>query len=391
VTISIRLVEGEERLHTARLLTQYAFEPSPRTLDLEADRRFLGIGRRRVHVLFDGGEPRCTASVIEMTENVRGRLLPMGGVAGVASHPAARRNGYARRLLTHVLADMRDQGQVVSALYPFRASFYEKFGYVGIGPERRAILSPRDLAPLLRLDLPGRVALLPYPEAAERVRELTETVQRGTHGMAVRADPGLAGARANDEHWAALATVDGQTAGYLAYRIPEYGGELPVWRFQYRDAAARTLLLSWLARHADQVETVSVPLRPVDRPETWVTDTDLRVESRMSPLHAPAPMVRILSVPALAGMPAGNADVTVRVVDDLIGGVYTLSGGPALTVTPGTHPTAELTGHGLAALTYGVLDPADLPLRNYGTIPPPAAAALRTLFPLNPPFLLEAF
>lgn len=391
MTLSIRPVEGEERLHTARLLTQYAFEPSPSELDLESDRRFLRIGRRRTHVLFDGDEPRCTASVIEMTENVRGRLLPMGGVAGVASHPAARRSGYARRLLTHVLADMRDRGQVVSALYPFRASFYEKFGYVGIGPERRAILSPRDLAPLLSVDLPGTVTLLRYPEAAEPVRALTEAVQRETHGMAVRADPGLAGAHANDEHWAALAVVDGRPVGYLAYRIPEYGGELPVWRFQYRDATARTLLLSWLARHADQVDTVSVPLRPVDRPETWVTDTDLRVESRMSPVHAPAPMVRILSVPALAGLPAGDAEVTVRVVDDLVGGVYTFAGGPALSIMDGRVPEAELTGHGLAALVYGVLDPADLPLRGYGRLTPAAAAALRTLFPLNPPFLLEAF
>lgn len=387
----IRLVEGEERLRFGRPLTAYAFEASPRTDDLTELRRRLSIGRRRVHVLFDDGEPRSTASVVEMTQNVRGALLPMGGVAGVATHPAGRRRGFAREMLTHVLADMRDQGQVVSALYPFRASFYERFGYVGIGAEPRATLHPADLAPLLRVDVPGEVTLARLPEVAADVRAVTEAAQRTTHGMALRADPELAAARADDRTWAAVARVDGRPAGYLTYEIREYGGELSVQRFQYDGAVARTLLLGWLARHTDQVATVSLPLRPVDEPATWVTDIDVTVRSRQAPLHEPAPMVRVLSVPGLAGIPVGTGEVTVRVVDDLVGGVWTFAGDGTLSVHPGGTPTAELTGHGLAALVYGVLDPADLPLRGYGTLDAPTADALRVLFPRATPFLLEHF
>jgi predicted acetyltransferase len=344
-----------------------------------------------VHVLFDADEPRCTASVVEMTQNVRGALLPMGGVAGVATHPAGRRRGFARTMLTHVLADMRDQGQVVTALYPFRASFYERFGYVGIGAEPRATLRPRDLTPLLRADVPGEVTLARYPDAAAEVREVTETALRATHGMALRADPDLAGARATDGYWAAVARIDGRAAGYVAYEIKEYGGELSVWRFLHDGPAARTLLLAWLARHTDQVETVSLPLRPGDDPAAWVTDLDVTVASRQSPLHRPAPMARVLSLPGLAGVPVGTGEITVRVADDLVGGVWTLSGDGTLAVAEGGTPTAELTGHGLAALLYGVLDPADLPLRGYGTVSGKAAAALRALFPPARPFLLESF
>lgn len=387
----IRLVEGEDRLRFGRPLTGYAFEASPRTDDLDELRRYLGIGRRRVHVLFDGDEPRCTASVVEMTQNVRGALLPMGGVAGVATHPAGRRRGFARTMLTHVLADMRDQGQVVSTLYPFRASFYERFGYVGVGAEPRATLRPGDLTPLLHADVPGEVTLTRYPDAAADVREATEAALRETHGMALRADPDLAGARATDGYWAAVARIDGRVAGYLAYEIRAYPGELSVWRFLHDGPAARTLLLAWLARHTDQAATVSLPLRPVDDPATWVTDLDVTITSRQSPLHDPAPMVRVLSLPGLAGLPVGAGEITVRVADELVGGVWTLSGDGTLSVAEGGVPSAELTGHGLAALVYGVLDPADLALRGYGTVSDRDAATLRELFPRATPFLLEAF
>ncbi len=390
MTVTIRLVDADERLRSARPLTAYAFEKSP--WDEELTRRRASLGRWRTHVLFDDDEPRSTATVIEMTQNVRGLLLPMGGVAGVATHPAGRRKGFARRLLHHVLADMRDQGQVVSALYPFRPSFYERFGYVGIPPERRVTVPPSDLVALMRVAVPGEVALHRYPEAAPQVRELTEAIQPGVHGMALRADPDLAAARGVDDHWVAVATVDGRVSGYLAYQIKAYGGELSAWRFLYRDPAARTLLLGWLAGHTDQVGTVSLPLRPDERPETWATDADLAVASRMAPLHAPAPMVRILSLPGLAGISVGEAAVTVRIVDEVVGGVYTLDGaGGALDVRTGGEPAAELTGHGLAALVYGVLDPAELPLRGFGTASPAALTALRSLFGPRAPYLFESF
>lgn len=407
--LTIRLVQGEEWLRVARPLSAYAFEPSPREQDRERLRRRLATGVTRTHVAFDGTEPRCTATAIHMTQNVRGALLPMGGVASVATHPAGRRQGFARQVLRHVLADMREQGQVVSALYPFRPSFYERFGYTGLPPERRATLTPADLAPLLRISVPGTVELARYAEVAGDVRDLTERVLPAVHGMALRADPELAAARDDTDHWAAVARVDGRPVGYLAYRIEQYGGVLSGWRFLYRDPAARTLLLSWLARHVDQVSIVSLPLRPVDRPETWVTDVDLTVESRSQP-YRNAPMARILSVPGLSGIGAGDGEVTVRVDDDLIGGVYTLTGAggvlsvksdaPPTSVVPGDRgPTpvpggsavAELTGHGLAAVVYGVLDPAELHLRGYGTVPPAAAEQLRALFPPAEPFLLEAF
>jgi hypothetical protein len=73
----------------------------------------------------------------------------------------------------------------------------------------------------------------------------------------------------------------------------------------------------------------------------------------------------------------GELDITPR---------PTLDGGGGA-----TPPTATLTSHGLAALVYGVLDPAEIALQGYATVDAEAAQALRTLFPPVTPYLFASF
>ena len=84
------------------------------------------------------GVAMADASAIPMRQNIRGNVYPMAGVAGVATLPLARRSGFARELVTALLARMRDTGHAVSALYPFRPSFYQRFGFVGL-PRTRTV------------------------------------------------------------------------------------------------------------------------------------------------------------------------------------------------------------------------------------------------------------
>ena len=54
-------------------------------------------------------------------------------------------------------------------------------------------------------------------------------------------------------------------------------------------------------------------------------------------------------------------------------------------------PDAVLTAAGLSALVYGVLDPAELPIRGFGTVPRGAEAPLRSLFPPARPYVFAEF
>ena len=58
-----------------------------------------------------------------------GQEWKMGGIAGVATYPEYRRNGYVKKLLIQALEKMRNDQQIVSLLHPFDIGFYRKFGW----------------------------------------------------------------------------------------------------------------------------------------------------------------------------------------------------------------------------------------------------------------------
>ena len=125
-----------------------------------------------------------TATSLAMTMWVRGGAVPCQGVAHVGTIKTHRRRaadgapGVATAVMRETLRAARERGFVVSALMPFRGSFYEKFGYGFV--ERRAewtipmaILPKGDSAGELRFYEPGD-----FPELVAFKQRLTER----THG-----------------------------------------------------------------------------------------------------------------------------------------------------------------------------------------------------------------
>lgn len=76
-----------------------------------------------------------TATALSLHMWMRGARLPCQGVAYVGTIKSHRRGGskeergIASQIMDATLAKARERGEVVSALMPFRASFYEHFGY----------------------------------------------------------------------------------------------------------------------------------------------------------------------------------------------------------------------------------------------------------------------
>jgi hypothetical protein len=148
--IVIRRLEGDEMLEAMYSLTSYALHASPPLTD-QAEWNEIVRPRQDVTymALFEDGVPASGAAATAMIENVRGKLFAAHGVWGVATAPAARRNGYCRRAMAALLAAGRADGQVFSTLYPFRESFYERLGYVTFPLTRIARFAPPTLEPLL--------------------------------------------------------------------------------------------------------------------------------------------------------------------------------------------------------------------------------------------------
>jgi hypothetical protein len=392
--VEIRRVDAEEWHPLTVLLHGYAFGESPLTPD-QSDSWREGIKYREDETriaAFVKGEPAAAVVGMPMRQNVRGLVVPMLGVSGVATHPTARRQGHVRTLLTQLHGDMRDSGHVTSTLYPFRESFYERFGYVGFPKARSIRLRTDGLTPLLKQELPGEVTFHRIGAAFDEYYAATEVLLGERHGFGRRGRKAAQQVGDEDKHWIVFARHEGEVVGVFVYRTLGHGAVLEGKALLYRTPVGRALLLQWLARHLE-FDSFTFQLPPDDRPDVWYTDLAYSDETRVQAPSQSAPMGRVLSVPGLSGMSAGSASIAVRIDDDpFVGGTWTLSGtGGVLEVKAGGTPTVQLTSHGLAALVYGVLDPVDLSLRGYGEVSNEAAVTLRTLFPPATPYLFEGF
>src|SRR5699024_5441503 len=134
-------------------LGTYAFEASPQDITDDEREYARAASESRIFMSYEDETPLAQVVVHPMTMNVRDHVFPMGGVSGVASMPAGRRGGRIRALLTRSYAQMREDGQPVSALFPFKESFYERLGFITLPAPRFVTLNPTDLTPLLRMDV----------------------------------------------------------------------------------------------------------------------------------------------------------------------------------------------------------------------------------------------
>jgi predicted acetyltransferase len=393
VSTTVRELSGDEMLEVMFQMSAYSFYPSPPLIDKAVWQEMVRQRRGVTSVgLFEDDMPAAAAGVTAMTQQVRGSLFEMGGVWGVATAPAARRSGYARRVLAQLLATARENGAVFSCLYPFRESFYERLGYVTFPLPRKARFSPVSLVPLLKNDLGGKVKMMPINEGYDAYLTFLSDLRLQTHGMALFKYADMGWAQQN-RFWLALACEDDRVVGLMVYDLK---GEniadflLRAVRFYYLTSQGKYLLLQWIARHADQASQAEVWLAPFEQPETWLSDIQVKIET-----VARAPMGRVLDVSRLSGLCAGPGRLSVRISDPLCGwneGDWQLEGVEGkLQVRQAEGADCLLSIQALTALVYGTHAPSDLVVRGWGNPSPKIQTVLSEMFPAQLPYLHEMF
>jgi len=395
--MQIRQISADERTDTMFPLLTYAFMPSPwADADREASARRMQYFRTCVNLIAEeDGHALAGVGAFPMRQNVRGVIHDMAGVASVSTHPAARRRGFVRALVTRLLHEMRDRGCTVSALYPFRPSFYGRHGFIGLPRHRTATFAPEGLSHLLKADLPGEVERLHMREGFDDYNGLTLRLLRDRHGFSVFDEVRTAEFRESPPRWVAIARIGGEVVGAVAYRIDQFGGDLVADDMLTTGPLGRALLLQFFARHVDQVARITVTIGTDEVPELWGTDFPVLTQGRVEHPRKGGPMARLLSVEALGGTATeSDESVTIEVVDDeWIGGRYRLGGdGGKLSVEQSKdEPDATLTCAGISALAYGVLDPVEVITRGLGQVQTSAIGPLGALFPRQMPYLFADF
>ncbi len=192
------------------------------------------------------------------------------GLGGVATAPEHRRRGYCRRLLQEVMKEVRDQGKVLSLLWPFSYAFYRRLGWETGGLQLWVTLPlaalPRDIgrgwtARPVGADSPADLAVLD---------DLYSRWARRFHGCLVRQpeDWKRRLQHRNERRFTYLVcSPESGPAGYVTYAfrpLPDDWRQLLVREFVALDGRAHQALLGLLGNHDSQAQRVELVLPPDD-------------------------------------------------------------------------------------------------------------------------------
>jgi predicted acetyltransferase len=285
---------------------------------------------RDVRVAELDGEVAGAMVLYPLTAFVCGEPRPVVGVGAVAVSPEHRRRGIAEAFMRSALREMRQRGQAVSLLYPFRVSFYRKFGY-GVVETLHVFSTP--------------ASNFPPSEHARGVRRLHHPDRVHVQELYDRVAPQWNLALARKPEWweQRLWTFPcewvvhegkrrGLIEGYLAYEVAAPHGpfELVLTVKELVAATPEALqgLAGYLASLADQVAEVHI-VAPSDNAllamlrnaKSTRAGVDLGNFSHAGGLHTGA-MLRLVDVKAALEQrpPGGNGrgEIALEVEDDVL-------------------------------------------------------------------------
>lgn len=251
----LTLDDFEERIALSEFAFQFKLPQERRETELRYFRSEEHLG-----AFDEQGKLLSALILIPFRVWVNGVSMEMGGVAGVATWPEARRHGCVSRLLRASLEQMREQGQTVSMLHPFAFPFYRKFGWEMTCERKKYELEPRHFPAKRRT--PGSVERIAPNTAA--VADLYAKAASRYTGMLDRSEewwtrkrwttPGLLALYRNEA---------GEPEGYLHYQVENRVMTVHEWVSVTEQA--RSGLWEFVGNHDSMIDRLLMTV-PVDDP-----------------------------------------------------------------------------------------------------------------------------
>ena len=286
---------------------------------------------------FDGADMVGTAAALSLRMTVPGGAAAVAGVTAVATAPSHRRRGILTSLMHRQLADLRERGEAVAALFASEAGIYTRFGYGAATSDLNLTIRRGEGALLPQAAAPGaqgaqgpqRLRIVEPRDATAELAKVFESVLRERPGMFARDDRWWEYVLWDPEHRRSgrspqrcvIAEDDAGPRGYALYSVrPSWGddgipdGVLQVRELMATDPAAYAAIWNDLLSR-DLVSEVRAVSRPVDEPLLYL----LADRRQARPRLYDGLWVRLVSVPeALAGRRYScPVDVVIEVADDV--------------------------------------------------------------------------
>ncbi len=306
----------------------------PTDLELEHDLTVFEFDRTLA--AFDGPDIVGTAAALTFRMTVPGGAVAMAGVSAVGVLPSYRRRGILSSLMRRLLADVRDRGEAVAALFASEAGIYGRYGF-GTATAELDLTIRRGEGVMLEQAAadqggPGRVPRLRIAEPQDAVPEMAkvfDSILPARPGMLARDDRWWAYVLWDPEHRRSggsplrcvIAEDEAGPRGYALFSgKPDWDdhgipcGTLQVRELMATDPAAYSGIWNDLLTR-DLVAEVRARVRPADEPLLYL----LADRRRARPLVVDGLWVRLVRVDQalIQRRYACAVDVVIEVADDL--------------------------------------------------------------------------
>lgn len=166
--------------------------------------------------------------LLPMEIYVGGKTVAMGGIAAVATWPEKRRGGRIAQLLTHSLRVMKERGQTVSMLHPFKFEFYRRFGWETNTEYKKVELAPHQLP-----RFPASSGRIIRTVDLEILAPVYEAYAARHNGMLVRNrkwwEERILARKNQGGLGAVYCDQDGRATGYMLYKVADHILTIQEW------------------------------------------------------------------------------------------------------------------------------------------------------------------
>ncbi|OMF29046.1 hypothetical protein BK133_18020 [Paenibacillus sp. FSL H8-0548] len=245
---------GVEHFDESMALSQFAFQFELSPERLERTREQFAQEPAVRYAVYSDQQLAAQATVLELQTYIGGKPFAMGGLAGVATWPEYRRQGFVAQMLIQALKEMRAKGQTISFLHPFAFGFYRKFGWETY-TEHKAYTIKLEHLPARTLS-EGRIER--YTGGYEVLNDIYQVYASRYNGSLVRTELWWEyRIKARKPGQIALYYDKlGEARGYLIYEVTNR--RFNVHEFIYLDEYAREALWTFIAQHDSMLEEVTM-------------------------------------------------------------------------------------------------------------------------------------
>lgn len=203
-----------------------AFGQDPDPAAGESYRKLLELERSRG--TFEQGRMVGGSFAYGLELTIPGGEAAAAGVASVGVLPSHRRRGIMRRMVTELLSDARDRGDILAVLWSTEVPLYGRFGFGVAGVTTKLVIDRFPLVPHRLAPRPAPVVLVEPDEAKELLPPVFDRKRREVPGMFARsedwweleilADAPRHRGDASSLRYALALDSDGHAIGYAQYR-----------------------------------------------------------------------------------------------------------------------------------------------------------------------------